>query len=68
MATAQTNADAAKSPLGCNTTRKVDSVGLKYLTGIDTCLIKSSLAFRRIIDEIIGWCLGSLTNCSFERL
>lgn len=63
--TVQTHADAVKSPPDYSTTLEDDSFGLKILNGIDTSLIKSSLAFRSIIDEIIGWWLGSLANCSF---
>lgn len=67
MATFEISAEAAKSSIGSTTTTR-DSVELKNLIGIDTCLIKSSLAFRRIIDEIIGLWLGSLINWSFERV
>lgn len=30
-------------------------------------LIKSSLALRNLIDEIIGWWWGSVANYSFEE-
>ena len=51
----QTSGDGVESPLDCITTCGVDSFGLKHLNNIDTSLIKSSLAFRNLIDEIIGW-------------
>lgn len=54
-----------KSPLDCIITCGVDSFGLEHLTNIDTSLIKSSLAFRKLIDEIIGWWWGSLANYFF---
>lgn len=43
----------------------VDSFGLQHLSNIDTSLIKSSLAFRNLIDEIIVWWWGSLANYLF---
>lgn len=64
----ETYADAVKSPLDYTTAHEADSFGLKNLTGIDTFLIKASLAFGSIIDEIIGWWLRSRANCSFQRV
>lgn len=58
----QTSVEGVKSPLDCIIACGVDSFGLKHLHNIDTSLIKSSLAFRNLIDEIIGWWWGSLAN------
>lgn len=63
----QTLRDGVKSPLDFITTCGVDSFGLKHLNNIDTSLIKSSLAFSNLIDEIIGWWWGSVANYSFEE-
>lgn len=57
-----------EKPAGLHQHRESDSVGVKNPNGIDTSLIKSSLAFRSIIDEIIGWWLGPPDNCYFERV
>lgn len=61
----QTSGGGVKILLDCITTCGVDSIGLKHLNNIDTSLIKSSLAFRNLIDKIIGWWWGSLANYAF---
>lgn len=50
----QTSGNGVKSPLDGFITCGLDSFGLEHLTNIDTSLIMSSLAFRNLIDEIIG--------------
>lgn len=61
----QTSGNGVKSPLDGIITCVVDSFGLEHLTNIDTSLIKYSLAFRNLIDEIIGWWWGSPANYSY---
>lgn len=50
----QASGDGVESPLDCIITCGDDSSGSKYLTITDTFSIKSLLAFRNLIDEIIG--------------
>lgn len=44
----------------------IDSFGFDHLANIDTSLIKFSLAFRNLIDEIIGCWWESLANYSLR--